>query len=61
LTPLHQGPQVGFVARSEGTEGIGALKKPLFEWRWNPLRQDQQFFLVGVEGVGKAVVKASDG
>ena len=51
----HQLVERGIVAGGEGTEGVGALKNSLLERLWNPLRQEQEFSLVGFEGVGEPV------
>ena len=51
----HQLVERGVVAGGEGTEGVGALKESLLDRLRYPLRQDQQFFLVGVQGVGETV------
>ena len=51
----HQLVERGVVAGCEGTEGVGALKNSLLDRLWNPLRQEQKFFLVGVQSIGEPV------
>jgi hypothetical protein len=51
----HQLVERGVFASGEGEECIGPLQDSLLDRLWNPLRQDQRLFLVGVQSVGESV------
>ena len=51
----HEFVERGVIASGEGAKRIGSLKNSFLDRLRDALGQEQQFFLIGVQGVGEAV------